>query len=141
MGTVIVRYKTKRERADENQALIEKVFGELDRNRPSGLRYSAFRLADAVSFVHVASIETDDGANPLGAMPAFSEFLREIEDRCEEAPLASGATVVGSYRSFPTDPTDRTDRTDPEGVSDLTPGELRNPGRENDDPEHQEGMA
>ncbi len=138
MGTVIVRYKTKRERADENQALIEKVFGDLDRVRPSGLRYSAFRLADEVSFVHVASIETDDGANPLGAMPAFSEFLREIEDRCEEVPFASGATVVGSYRSFPTDPTHR---TDPGGVSVLTPGEPRKPGRESDDPDHQEGTA
>jgi hypothetical protein len=138
MGTVIVRYKTKRERADENQALIEKVFGELGRNRPSGLRYSAFRLADEVSFVHVASIETDDGANPLGALPAFSEFLREIEDRCEEVPLASGATVVGSYRSVTTDPTDP---TDPGGVSGLTAGELGNPDRESEDLVHREGTA
>jgi len=104
VGVAVVRYKTKPDRADENQALIEKVFVELDARRPAGLRYASFRLADGVSFVHVASIETDDGANPLTATPAFSEFLRGIDDRCEEGPLASGATVVGSYRFWSTAP-------------------------------------
>jgi hypothetical protein len=104
MDVVVVRYKTKPDRAEENQGLIEKVFGELDRGRAAGLRYAAFRLADGVSFVHIASIETDDGTNPLGATPAFAEFLREIDDRCEDGPLASAATVVGSYRFWPADP-------------------------------------
>ena len=67
MGVAVVRYTTKPDRADENQALIEKVFAELDAERPAGLRYASFRLADAVSFVHVAEIDTDDGSNPLTA--------------------------------------------------------------------------
>jgi hypothetical protein len=104
MGVVIVRYRTKPDRADENQALIENVFGQLEEASPAGLRYSAFRLADGVSFVHVASIETDDGTNPLGTTPAFSEFLQEIGDRCEEGPVASDAMVVGSYRFSPIQP-------------------------------------
>ena len=54
MSMTVVRYRTKAGRGDENQALIEKVFAELDGNRPDGLRYAAFRLADGVSFVHVA---------------------------------------------------------------------------------------
>ena len=98
MGVVVVRYRTKPDRADENQALVEKVFGELHVGSPPGLRYATFRLADGVSFVHVASIETDDGTNPLTATPAFSEFLRGIDDRCEEGPVASDAKLVGSYR-------------------------------------------
>src|SRR3954471_18928126 len=97
MGVTVVRYTTKPERADENQALIEKVFVELDAERPSGLRSASFRLADAVSFVHVAAIDADDGANPLTQTPAFVEFLRDIADRCEEGPVASDGTVVGSY--------------------------------------------
>jgi hypothetical protein len=100
MGVAIVRYKSKPDRADENQALIEKVFAELDAAGPAGLRYASFRLADGVSFVHVASIETDDGTNPLTQTSAFSEFVREIADRCEEGPVASDATLVGSYRFF-----------------------------------------
>lgn len=103
MSVAVVRYRTKADRGEENQALIEKVFGELDGSRPAGLRYAAFRLADGVSFVHVASIETDDGTNPLTATPAFSEFLRGIGDRCEEGPIASDASLVGSYNFWATE--------------------------------------
>ena len=46
MSVTVVRYKTKPDRADENQALIEKVFGELNSDRPARLRYASFRLAD-----------------------------------------------------------------------------------------------
>ncbi len=108
MGVAIVRYRSKPDRADENQALIERVFVELDANGPAGLRYASFRLADGVSFVHVAAVETDDGTNPLTQSPAFVEFLREIADRCEEGPAASDATLVGSYRFFPTEPPELT---------------------------------
>jgi hypothetical protein len=100
MGVTVVRYTTKPDRADENQALIEKVFAELAAERPVGLRYMTFRLADGVTFVHVASVETDDGANPLTTTPAFGAFAREVADRCEVGPLAMEATVVGSYQ-FP----------------------------------------
>jgi hypothetical protein len=102
MAVTVVRYKTKPDRADENQAFVEKVFAELAAQRPEGLRYATFRLADGVTFVHVASIQTADGANPLATTPAFGVFQREIADRCEEGPLAMPATVVGSY-GFPTD--------------------------------------
>ena len=36
MSTTIVRYETKPDRADENQALIERVFAELAANQPEG---------------------------------------------------------------------------------------------------------
>jgi hypothetical protein len=104
MSVTIVRYTTKPERADENQALIERVFAELAASAPDGLRYASFRQADGVSFVHVASVETDDGANPLPATAAFAEFVREVGDRAVEPPAASDATLIGSYRFFPTDP-------------------------------------
>jgi hypothetical protein len=101
MSVVIVRYTCKQERADENQALIENVFAALDASRPPGLAYASYRLADGVSFVHVAEVATDDGTNPLTGTPAFAEFLRDIGDRCEERPVAADATLVGSYRALP----------------------------------------
>jgi hypothetical protein len=104
MSVTVVRYQTEPDRADENQALIEQVFAELNGAGPDGLRYTALRLADGVSFVHVASVETADGTNPLTTTPAFAEFLREIGDRCAVPPAALGATVVGSYRFWSTDP-------------------------------------
>jgi hypothetical protein len=98
VGVTVVRYRTKPDRADENQALIEKVFGELDATRPDGLRYASFRLGDGVSFVHVASVESEDGSNPLTATAAFGEFARQIQDRCDEGPVVTEAEMIGSYR-------------------------------------------
>ena len=98
MKTVVVTYKTKPERADENAELVESVFAELNQKDPGGIRYATFRLADGVSFVHVA--ETEDGADPLAQTDAFSEFQREISERVAEGPNPQDATLVGSYRVF-----------------------------------------
>ena len=50
--TKVVRYRTKSDRAEENERLIREVFAELAEEQPAGLRYAAFRLDDGVSFVH-----------------------------------------------------------------------------------------
>ena len=104
MRTVIVRYETKPDRADENQRLVEKVFAQLAECQPDNFRYASFRLDDGVSFVHVV-VEPGGGSNPmsLADLPAFAEFQREIADRCAVQPVAQGATIVGSHRCFPTD--------------------------------------
>ena len=60
MSTTVVRYTTRPESADENQALVEQVFTELAASRPPGLRYASFRLADGVSSVLVGSYGLDD---------------------------------------------------------------------------------
>ena len=97
--TTVVRYTTRPDQADENQRLIEAVFAELAADRPEGLDYASYRLADGVSFVHVATLHTDDGANPLTATAAFAEFTRDIGARCIEGPAALTASTVGSYRA------------------------------------------
>ena len=97
MAVTVVRYTTRPERADENQALVEKVFSELAEGRPDGLRYATFRLEDGVTFVHVASVDTPDGVNPLTATAAFGAFQREIGERCVEGPTVMSAELVGSY--------------------------------------------
>ena len=100
MGQVVVRCKVKPDRVEENERLVQRVYEELNERDPGGLRYATFRLADGVSFVHVASVDTPDGTNPLGGIAAFAEFTRDIADRCDEPPLALDATVVGSYGLF-----------------------------------------
>ncbi len=100
MATVVVRYTTKPDRADENQRLVEAVFAELAERAPDDLRYASLRLADGVSFLHVASIETADGSNPLGEIATFAEFTRDIAERCDVPPDAAAATVIGAYRLF-----------------------------------------
>ena len=102
MGTVVVRYRPKADRADENQALVEAVFAELRQADPGGVRYATLRLADG-TFLHIADVEADP--NPLGGIAAFAEFQADIGERCEpgEGPSPQPATVVGSYRFFATD--------------------------------------
>ena len=97
MGQVVVRYKVKPERVEENEALVEAVYAELAESDPGGLRYATFRLDDGVSFIHVASIDGEGGSNPLRAIAAFAEFTRDIAERCDEPPVAHDAALIGSY--------------------------------------------
>jgi hypothetical protein len=100
MKRIMVRYKTKPDRAHENEQYIEKVFQELQKSRPEGVRYASFKLSDGVSFVHIAAIDTADGNNPLTQSAAFKSFQAGIKDRCEEQPVATDLTEIGSYRFF-----------------------------------------
>ncbi len=100
MKTTVVRYKVKSDRAEENIAYIKKVFEQLQRESPDGLRYCSFRLDDGVSFLHIAAVEDSLQSNPLTGLSAFKEFASNIADRCEEAPRAASASLVGAYRTF-----------------------------------------
>jgi hypothetical protein len=100
MKRIMVRYKVKADQAVENQQYIEKVFEELNKNNPAGLRYASFKQDDGVSFVHIVSIETADGENPLTQSEAFKAFQAEIKDRCEEQPVAVDLEAIGSYQFF-----------------------------------------
>jgi hypothetical protein len=91
----VIRYQTKPEQADENARLIDDVFAELAIRKPEGLHYTAYRLDDGVSFVHVVALDGD--ANPLPGLPAFARFQSGIDERCAVAPLAADATIVGHY--------------------------------------------
>ena len=99
MRRVMVRYKVKPDQVERNEELVRAVYDELRRTAPPGLRYGTFRMEDGVSFVHIASVETD-GANPLQAVEAFARFQEGIAERCDEPPVAVELREVGSYRFF-----------------------------------------
>jgi hypothetical protein len=99
--TVVVRYRLKADRVAEHEALLARVFEELAVVKPAGLRYRALKLADGVSFVHLAEHAAADGAgeNPLTSLPAFRAFVASIRERCDEPPAASDTTALGAYAS------------------------------------------
>lgn len=101
MQTLLVRYEVRPERAEENVAAIRAVFGALALERPDGVRYAAFRLADGVTFLHLAQIETTDGSNPLAALEAFRTFTSAVKERCESPPVAAAVEPIGAYRFSP----------------------------------------
>jgi hypothetical protein len=94
---VMVRYRVKPEHAARNEELVRQVYEELQRTAPAGLRYATFVMEDGVSFAHVASIETEDGRNPLTDVAAFQAFQEGIGERCDEPPAPVGLREVGSY--------------------------------------------
>ena len=98
MKAIVVRYQAKPNRADENQQLVEAVFAQLHERNPKGFTYQVFRLEDGVSFVHVVTEDDVPDRESLQDVPAFQAFVADIADRCDVAPVATGATVVGSYR-------------------------------------------
>jgi hypothetical protein len=96
MGSSMVRYKVRPDRVEENVALVRAVYAQLAKERPEGLRYATFRLPDGVSFMHVG-IETDQPGRILGEIEAFRAFTADIESRCDEPPVATDITLIGSY--------------------------------------------
>jgi hypothetical protein len=89
--TAVIRYQTRPETAEENQRLIEAVFTALAATTVPGLLYSAFRLDDGVTFVHVV-----DGEG-LPDLTAFQEFQRGLEDRLTIGPVRETATMIGTH--------------------------------------------
>jgi hypothetical protein len=96
MRRVLVRYKVKPEQVERNEQLVRAVYEELHRMDPPGLRYATFRLEDGVTFVHIA--ETEGARNPLPRLDAFKEFQRDIEERCDEPPVVTELSEIGSFR-------------------------------------------
>ena len=101
MREVLVRYKVKPDRVAENKELVRAVYEELETAGPSDFHYATFLLDDGVSFVHIAY--HGDG-NPLPTLPAFQRFLENIADRCDEPPVSTELSRVGSYRFAGSEP-------------------------------------
>ena len=93
----MIRYRVKPDRAAENERLVKNVYEQLRREKPAGLRYATFKQSDGVSFVHVVIDEAADGTSTLAKVAAFKEFNASLADRCEEAPVRTELTLVGSY--------------------------------------------
>ena len=98
MPKVLVRYKVKPERVDENVSLVKAVYAELADKRPEGLRYATFLAEDGVTFFHLASVEGP--TNPLPETAAFQAFQKGLKDRCDEPPTPMTVTEVGSFHFF-----------------------------------------
>jgi len=96
MGSSMIRYKVRPDRVEENVALVQAVYAQLDRERPEGIHYATFRLPDGVSFMHIV-IDSDEPGRILGELAAFKAFAGDIESRCDEPPVATDLTLVGSF--------------------------------------------
>ena len=88
MAVTIVRYRTRPERADENQALIEQVFAELRATAPAGLRYASFRLA--VNFPKPGMYRVLNDFYPKGGTPQLNANTLLVSGGGFDTPPPSG---------------------------------------------------
>jgi hypothetical protein len=95
MTRVMVRYKVKPEQVARNEELVRAVYAELHRDDPNGLRYATFKLPDGVTFVHLA--DTNGEGTPLTGLAAFQAFQADLRERCDEPPVLSELSKVGSF--------------------------------------------
>ena len=85
------------EAADENQRRVERVFAELDTNKPDNVSYLVLRLADD-SFVHLSFHDHgDDEVNPIASTAAFAHFQEDHANRREGGVDQQTAELVGAY--------------------------------------------
>ncbi|MFO0548864.1 MAG: hypothetical protein U0271_10780 [Polyangiaceae bacterium] len=101
MKRVLVRYTVKPEALAENERLVQAVFAELAEKRPDGLRYATSKQRDGFTFVHIATVSTLDGKNPLVALEAFKAFTSTIQERCVEPPVTLELEPIAAYGDPP----------------------------------------
>jgi len=97
-NNTVVTYTVRPGAHAEHVRLIERVFAQLQTERPGNVDYQVLCLADGVSFVHVSNHDTADGSSPLPALSAFKEFTSDLAQRVATPPTASDAKAIGTYR-------------------------------------------
>jgi hypothetical protein len=97
MKKILVRYKVKADQVAENESLVREVYKQLHETKIDGFHYTTLKLADGVSFIHIAFADTEEANTEFNKLSAFKNFQANIKDRCEEVPVANQITVIGSY--------------------------------------------
>ena len=97
MSAVIVRYRVKPGRSEDNAELVRAVYADLAQTGAPGFRYATFLLEDGVTFVHVAFM--DDGVEPpLPGLASFQRFTGDLPARCDDPPQVSRSLErIGSF--------------------------------------------
>ena len=95
MTRVMVRYKVKPEQVARNEELVRAVYEELHRVEPAR---AALRDVQAARRRHVRPPGRPDGeGSPLTGLDAFKAFQAGLRERCDEPPVVSELSEVGSF--------------------------------------------
>jgi len=100
MKNMIVTYKVKPSKLEENKNYVQRVFKERQALSPARFQYTSLLLEDGVSFIHIVSFDEEIDPGPLQELPAFETFIKEIKDRCDVPPQPNSASIIGNYHIF-----------------------------------------
>jgi hypothetical protein len=90
---MMVRYRAKAEKIEENERLIGEVFRQLRANSPKDARYLVIKLADG-TFCHLV----EDASKTIPSLEAFAAFRKDGAERRLDEPQQLEATIIGNYR-------------------------------------------
>lgn len=91
-----VRYKVITSKAAENEMLVKEVYKQLHEAKIDGFRYTTFKLSDGRTFIHIAFSDNEEANEAFRNLSAFKNFQANIKDRCEEFPVVTPITEIGS---------------------------------------------
>jgi hypothetical protein len=94
---VLVTYKVKADRVQENEELVRAVYEELHHNKDPDAHYATFKLDDGQTFVHMAAFASEDKQPILTESNSFKAFQKNLGDRCEVPPNPQNLTEIGSH--------------------------------------------
>jgi hypothetical protein len=99
MSVHMVQAKIKRDRVADIQEGAKRMFAAIGEAQPEGIRYASCLAPDGETFV--AFLQVDEGVeNPLPALPAFREYLAEVEASRAEPAAVQSLELIASYRLF-----------------------------------------
>jgi len=97
MERVLVTYKVKPDRVEENEELIKAVYAELRQINDLEIHYATFKLNDGQTFVHLASFASIEKQPILTESKAFKAFQENLKERCEIPPDPQKLNEIASY--------------------------------------------
>ena len=97
MERILVTYKVKPDRVEENEELIKNVYAELRKINDLEIHYATFKLNDGQTFVHLASFASIDKQPILTESKAFKAFQENLKERCEIPPDPQKLSEVDTY--------------------------------------------
>ena len=97
MERIMVTYKVKPDRVQENEELVKAVYEGLRQINDPDVHYATFKLNDGQTFVHIASFVSMDKQPVLTESKAFKAFQENLKDRCEIPPDPQKLDEVDSY--------------------------------------------
>ncbi|MFD5628766.1 hypothetical protein [Streptomyces sp. NPDC127072] len=96
MTVLLVRSTVRPEFVADLEASRAKMFTAIERERPVGVRYASYRLADGVTYV--AELEIAEGVeNPLPGIEEFREFQAGLKEWLAGPPSVERFEVRASY--------------------------------------------
>ena len=97
MERLMVTYKVKADRVEENEQLVKAVYEGLRQINDPDIHYATFKLNDGQTFVHIASFALMDKQPILTESKPFKTFQEKLKDRCETPPDPQKLNEIATY--------------------------------------------